>query len=60
MTAGSGQRSQATAATVNTVNGRKIGLSLIATPIRQAIANNRPQPAAAMPRSIDCATGRLP
>ena len=43
MTAGSGQRSQATAATVNTVNGRKIGLSLIAMPIRQAIANSSNQ-----------------
>ena len=42
MTTGSGQRSQAMAATVNTVKGRKTGLSLIAVPMRQAIAKSRP------------------
>ena len=48
------------AATVNAVNGRKSGLSLIAMPIRQAIAKSRPEPAAAMPRNMDWASGRLP
>ena len=60
MTQGIGQRSQAMAATVNTVNGRKKGLSLSASPMRQAIAKSRPQPAAAMPRNMSCASGRLP
>ena len=50
----------AMAATVKIVNGRKSGLSLIAMPIRQAIAKSRPQPAAATPRSMDWASGRLP
>ena len=42
MTIGIGQRRPAMAATVNAVNGRKNGLSLIAMPIRQAIAKSRP------------------
>ena len=60
MTSGSGQRKKAMVATVNAVNGRKYALSLSAMPIRKAVANSRPTPTAAIPRSMPWASDRLP